>query len=131
MDSEKLCSYLGYIAAVFFRLYVTKNILALNTKIIEGLASSGTETEKPRDKLKEAREEGRKLGKSLGVTENRGAYQDTVAEAQDHANLAILAIINKSKNGIPEGDDMEQLVRLQHFKAAAGDVDEFLDRYRE
>ena len=127
MDSEKLCSYLGYIAAVFFLLYVTKNILALNTKIIEGLASSGTETEKPRDKLKEAREEGRKLGKSLGVTENRGAYQDTVAEA----HLAILAIINKSKNGIPEGDDMEQLVRLQHFKAAAGDVDEFLDRYRE
>ncbi len=129
MSSEKLCSYLGYIAAVFFFLYVTKNILTLNTRIIEGLAS-GSE-EKPRDRLKEAREEGRKLGKSLGITENRGAYQDTVAEAQDHANLAILAIINKSKNGIPEGDDMEQIVRLQHFKAAAGDVDEFLDKYRE
>jgi hypothetical protein len=129
MSSEKLCSYLGYIAAVFFFLYVTKNILTLNTRIIEGLAS-GSE-EKPRDRLKEAREEGRKLGKSLGITENRGAYQDTVAEAQDHANLAILAIINKSKNGIPEGDDMEQITRLQHFKAAAGDVDEFLDKYRE
>ena len=129
MSSEKLCSYLGYIAAVFFFLYVTKNILTLNTRIIEGLAS-GSE-EKPRDRLKEAREEGRKLGKSLGITENRGAYQDTVAEAQDHANLAILAIINKSQNGIPEGDDMEQITRLQHFKAAAGDVDEFLDKYRE
>ena len=129
MSSEKLCSYLGYIAAVFFFLYVTKNILTLNTRIIEGLAS-GSE-EKPRDRLKEAREEGRKLGKSLGITENRGAYQDTVAEAQDHANLAILAIINKSKNGIPEGDDMEEITRLQHFKAAAGDVDEFLDKYRE
>ena len=28
-------------------------------------------------------------------------------------------------------ETMEQITRLQHFKAAAGDVDEFLDKYRE
>ena len=63
----------------------------------------------------------------MNLHKHRRSYQDALSQIHENVNLAMLQALAKSKNAIPEDEDLDKMRRLQSYKDSVGELEEFLD----
>jgi len=63
----------------------------------------------------------------MNLDEHRTSYQDALSQINENVNLAMLQTLSKTKNTIPNDEDLEKIQKLQQYKNSVSELEEFLD----
>jgi len=63
----------------------------------------------------------------MNLDKHRASYQDALSQINENVNLAMLQTLSKTKNTIPDDEDLEKIQKLQQYKNSVSELEEFLD----
>jgi len=129
LDMKNMTTYLGCIALALFVVYLCTNMLSLNNKIVEGLASA---PETPEQLLKTVKKMKTQYVDELHIDKYKKNYHAILLDVEDILHLQMLDKIRKSieKNTLTDEKTLASLSQLESTKSALKDLDEFLTHFK-
>ena len=128
-DMKNMTTYLGCIVLALFVVYLCTNMLSLNNKIVEGLASA---PETPEQLLKSVKTMKTQYVDELHIDKYKKNYHAILLDVEDILHLQMLDKIRKSieKNTLTDEKTLASLSQLESTKSALKDLDEFLTHFK-
>ena len=128
-DMKNITTYLGCIVLALFVVYLCTNMLSLNNKIVEGLASA---PETPEQLLKSVKTMKTQYVDELHIDKYKKNYHAILLDVEDILHLQMLDKIRKSieKNTLTDEKTLASLSQLESTKSALKDLDEFLTHFK-
>jgi len=128
-DMKNMTTYLGCIVLALFVVYLCTNMLSLNNKIVEGLASA---PETPEQLLKSVKTMKTQYIDELHIDKYKKNYHAILLDVEDILHLQMLDKIRKSieKNTLTDEKTLASLSQLESTKSALKDLDEFLTHFK-
>ena len=128
-DMKNMTTYLGCIVLALFVVYLCTNMLSLNNKIVEGLASA---PETPEQLLKTVNKMKTQYVDELHIDKYKKNYHAILLDVEDILHLQMLDKIRKSieKNTLTNEKTLASLSQLESTKSALKDLDEFLTHFK-
>ena len=128
-DMKNMTTYLGCIVLALFVVYLCTNMLSLNNKIVEGLASA---PETPEQLLKTVKKMKTQYVDELHIDKYKKKYSAILLDVEDILHLQMLDKIKKSieKNTLTDEKTLASLSQLESTKSALKDLDEFLTHFK-
>jgi len=126
---KNMTTYLGCIVLALFVVYLCTNMLSLNNKIVEGLASA---PETPEQLLKSVKTMKTQYIDELHIDKYKKNYHAILLDVEDILHLQMLDKIRKSieKNTLTDEKTLASLSQLESTKSALKDLDEFLTHFK-
>ena len=126
---KNMTTYLGCIVLALFVVYLCTNMLSLNNKIVEGLASA---PETPEQLLKSVKTMKTQYVDELHIDKYKKNYHAILLDVEDILHLQMLDKIRKSieKNTLTDEKTLASLSQLESTKSALKDLDEFLTHFK-
>lgn len=130
-DMKNMTTYLGCIVLALFLVYLCTNMLSLNNKIVEGLASKPKKFT-PADLLKQVEKTKTVLSDELNLSKYTPVYKNLLVSLEDVYHLAMLNTIvgqDMTKENAGAAADPKTATQLALYSKAIeslSSIDEFL-----
>jgi hypothetical protein len=111
MDSDDIYKYLGFFIVIVFLIYLVTKLLTFQVNVLEGMTSSGGDTDK--DKVPEAvKSNTTRVEDALLIDKYTKAYEDTIIDLDANIDMYILnqLLSNAEKISADPGSDENQKI---------------------